>query len=86
MNELQKIFQENAKIHDKIIQEQEEKRIKHWLSRMEKCCTIEEILTTLYMAAGNETNRTIKTLITAAKDRNKSIQKSRNQLMNGIYF
>lgn len=72
---IQKIFDDNKKIHDDILKVNEDKRTKYWLDRLDKCDNIEKILSTLYMATGNESNRTIKILIRKAKDINDQVNK-----------
>lgn len=73
MINVQKIFDDNKKIHDNILKENEDRRIKYWLDKLDKCDSLEKILSTLYMAAGNESNRTVKILIRRAKDINSQI-------------
>lgn len=73
MTDIQKIFDDNKKIHDNILKENEDRRIKYWLDRLDKCDSIEKILSTLYMATGTESNRVVKILIRRAKDINNQI-------------
>lgn len=59
---LNKIFDENKTIHQKNIQEAENRRIDNWLKRIDKNLSFKEDLKTIYMAC-NESNRVIKIIV-----------------------
>lgn len=59
---LNKIFDENRTIHQKNIQEAENRRVDNWLKRIDKNLCFEEDLKTIYMAC-NESNRVIKIIV-----------------------
>lgn len=67
---IQKIFDENKKIHNRTILEIENRRIYNWLKKLDQSKNIKDILTILYMATCNESNRCIKILIQRAKELN----------------
>lgn len=56
------IFDENKTIHQKNIQEAENRKIDNWLKRIDKNLDFQEDLKTLYMAC-NESNRIIKIIV-----------------------
>lgn len=57
------IFDIHQQIHRKNIEEAENRRIDNWLKNLDKSNSIIDDLNILYMAAGGESNRTIKILI-----------------------
>ena len=59
---LNKIFDENKTIHQRNIQEAENRKINNWLKRIDKNIDFQEDLKTLYMAC-NESNRIIKIVL-----------------------
>lgn len=59
---LNKIFNDNQKIHQKNIQEAENRKIDNWLRRIDKNHDFREDLKALYMAC-NESNRIIKIIL-----------------------
>lgn len=57
------IFDVTQKIHRKNIEEAENKRVDNWLRNIKNSTSVINDLNLLYMAAGAESNRTIKILI-----------------------
>lgn len=59
---LNKIFDENRTIHQKNIQEAENRKIDNWLKRIDENLNFRDDLKALYMAC-NESNRVIKIIL-----------------------
>lgn len=69
------IFDTYQKIHQKNIEEAENKRINNWLKHIDKSNKLLDDINILYMAAGNESNRVIKILINYIKRKWKNLFK-----------
>lgn len=85
---LNTIFDQNAKIHRKTIEEQENRRLESWLKRINQETTGIEDLRTIFLMSGTESNRVIKTCVHHAlkkwerKEKAKEITETAKRFLN----